>query len=58
MARLEELRPNALVQGIIPGTAVTVVSVQNFGPDVFEVTYKTPEGNLGQQLLTAMPRLA
>ena len=51
MARLEELRPNALVRGILPGTEVTVVSVQQFGSDVFEVTYKTPEGNLGQQLL-------
>jgi superfamily II DNA or RNA helicase len=51
MASLESLKPNATVRGVLPGTTVTVVSVQWFGSDALELTYKDPEGRVGQMLL-------
>src|SRR6202795_4874822 len=51
MATLEELRPNASIRGIIPDCLVTVVSVQWFGSEALELTYKDPSGQLGNQLL-------
>jgi hypothetical protein len=38
--KLEDLRPNAAVRGIIPDALVTVVSVQWFGSEAIELTYK------------------
>jgi hypothetical protein len=46
MAKLEGLRPNAAVRGILPDGLVTVVSVQWFGSDARELTYKTPAGKV------------
>ncbi len=51
MSRLEELRPNASVQGILPNGLVTVVSVQWHGSAALEITYKTPEGKVANELL-------
>src|SRR5690606_30591629 len=48
---LEDLRPNAVVRGILPDTAVTVVAVQWFGSQAVELTYKDAEGRPGSQLL-------
>ena len=42
MTRLEDLQPNAAVRGILPDSLVTVVSVQWFGSEALELTYKTP----------------
>jgi len=50
-AKLEDLKPNTLVQGILPDGPVTVVSVQWFGSDVAELTYKDQAGRLGNVLL-------
>jgi len=49
--KLEEIHPHASVRGIVPDTTVTVVSVQWFGSDVLELTYKDPAGRVGQELL-------
>ncbi|MDR7415283.1 MAG: hypothetical protein QN193_01165 [Armatimonadota bacterium] len=49
--RLEDLRPQATVRGVLPGTAVTVVNVQWFGTDALELTYKDPAGRVGNVLL-------
>ncbi|MFN3630398.1 MAG: DEAD/DEAH box helicase, partial [Casimicrobiaceae bacterium] len=49
--KLEDLRPNAVLRGILPDTLVTVVQVQWCGSDAVELTYKTPEGKLAHQLL-------
>ena len=49
--RLEDLQPNAAVRGIIPDCLVTVVSVQWFGSEALELTYKTPEGRVANELL-------
>jgi SNF2 family DNA or RNA helicase len=51
MARLEELTHGATVRGILPDGAVTVVHVQWFGSAALELTYKTPDGKVANQLL-------
>src|SRR5512136_2179205 len=51
MAKLEELQPNASVRGILPDTAVSVVTVQWFGSEALELTYKDPAGRVANQLL-------
>jgi superfamily II DNA or RNA helicase len=51
MSTLEELRPNAAVRGILPDALVTVVSVQWFGSQALEITYKDPSGRVANQLL-------
>ena len=49
--RLEELQPNAAVSGILPDQLVTVVSVQWFGTQALELTYKGPTGRVANELL-------
>ncbi len=51
MLRLEDLRLQAVVKGIVPHTAVTILSVQWFGSQAVEVTYKDPTGRVGNALL-------
>ena len=51
MSRLEELRPNASVQGILPNGLVTVVNTQWFGSEALELTYKDATGKVGNELL-------
>src|SRR5512140_2480707 len=51
MSKLEDLKPNASVRGILPDSLVTVVSVQWYGSEALELTYKTPTGTVANQLL-------
>jgi SNF2 family DNA or RNA helicase len=51
MSTLEELKPNAAVRGILPDALATVVSVQWFGSEALELTYKTPAGKVANELL-------
>lgn len=51
MARLEDLTPNAAIRGILPDAVVTVVSLQWFGSDAVELTYKSPTGRVANELL-------
>jgi superfamily II DNA or RNA helicase len=51
MARLDQLTPGTSLKGILPDCFVTVVSVQWFGSEALELTYKDPAGKLGNQLL-------
>ena len=51
MSKLENLTPNAAVRGILPGSLVTVVTVQWFGSEALELTYKSPEGKVANELL-------
>ena len=44
MAALEDLKPNASIRGVLPTSAATVVSVQWFGSEAIELTYKDPGG--------------
>ena len=51
MSTLEDLRPNASVQGVLPNCLVTVVSTQWFGSEALELTYKDPGGKVANELL-------
>src|SRR5688572_334264 len=51
MLKLEQLTPNASIRGIVPDALVSVVSVQWFGSDALELTYKEPNGRVGNTLL-------
>ena len=51
MAKLEDLKPNTTIRGVLTDTMVTVVSVQWFGSDVLELTYKDPSGHVHNELL-------
>ena len=49
--RLEELQPRCAVRGVLPDGVVTVVSVQWFGSEAVELTYKTASGSVTNELL-------
>src|ERR1700719_179315 len=51
MSKLEDLRPYASVHGILPNSLVSVVSVQWFGDEALELTYKDPAGTVANELL-------
>ena len=49
--KLEDLQTNAAVRGVLPEGLATVVGVQWFGSEALELTYKSPGGKVGNQLL-------
>ena len=49
--RLEDLQTHAAVRGVLPDALVTVVSVQWFGSEALELTYKTAAGAVANELL-------
>jgi superfamily II DNA or RNA helicase len=51
MNKLEDLRPNATVKGILQDRLVTVVNAQWYGSTAVELTYKTPDGKVANELL-------
>jgi superfamily II DNA or RNA helicase len=51
VARLEEIKTNSSVRGVLPNAIVTVVSVQWFGNGAIELTYKDPTGKVSNELL-------
>ncbi len=51
MSKLEKIQINASVQGILPNSLVSVVSVQWFGSEALELTYKDPAGKVANELL-------
>lgn len=51
MSKLEDLRPNAAVRGILSDCLVTVINVHWFGSEALDLTYKTPEGKPANELL-------
>ena len=50
MSRLEDLQPNTAMRGILPDALVTVVSVQWFGSEALELTYKNAAGKVANEL--------
>ena len=48
---LEELKPGLRIEGLIPAEVITVIYAQWHGADALELTYKTPAGALGQQVV-------
>jgi superfamily II DNA or RNA helicase len=51
MSRLEDLLPNASFRGVLPDASVSVVSAKWFGSSAVELTYKAPDGKVGNVLL-------
>ena len=51
MARLEDLKQDAIVKGILPDKQVTVVDARQIGSAAVELTYKDEGGNLGNELI-------
>ncbi|MGA2373491.1 MAG: hypothetical protein ABSG11_22775, partial [Candidatus Korobacteraceae bacterium] len=51
MNKLEDLRPNATVKGILRDCFVTVVNIQWYGSTAVELTYKSPDGKVANELL-------
>lgn len=51
MVKLEEIRKDALIEGIEPGIAVTVRFVEPLGPDAINVIYRRPNGDSGERML-------
>ena len=49
--KLEDLTTNAVVEGILADSLITVVSVQWYGDAAVELTYKTPTGEVANELL-------
>jgi SNF2 family DNA or RNA helicase len=49
--KLEQIQTHAALRGIIPDTLVSVVSVQWFGSEALELTYKTAAGKVANELL-------
>jgi hypothetical protein len=42
VTRLDDLRLSAAARAILPGQLITVVSIQSYGSDTLELTYKAP----------------
>ncbi len=51
MLKLEQLQPNAAIRGVVPDALVTVVTVQWFGSEALELTYKMPTGKVANELI-------
>ncbi len=51
MIRLEDLKPNAAIRGLLPDGLVTVVNIQWYGSEALELTYKTPGGRVANELV-------
>jgi superfamily II DNA or RNA helicase len=51
MARLEDLKPDVQVKGILPEETVAVIDVKWHGTTAVELTYKTPTGAVANELL-------
>jgi SNF2 family DNA or RNA helicase len=49
--RLEDLKPNTILRGVLPNGFATVVSVQWFGSEALELTYKDAAGRVANELL-------
>jgi len=49
--KLEQLTPNAAIRGILPDALAIVVSVQWFGTEALELTYKNSAGKVANILL-------
>jgi len=51
ITKLETLTPGTTVRGLLPDASVTVVAAQWFGDNALELTYRTAEGKVAQELL-------
>lgn len=50
-ASLEDLRPGTSVGGVVPGKEVTAVALGWHGTTAVTLTYRDPDGHVGERLL-------
>ncbi len=51
MAKLEDIKRDSRLRGLVPGGEIVVVDVAWHGADVVELTYKDPTGRVGNELV-------
>ena len=51
MTKLEDLKRDAVIKGIIPTGSVTIIDIKWHGSDVIELTYKDESGKLANELI-------
>ncbi len=51
MAKLEELIVGSMVSGLVNNESVQIIAVKWYGSSVLELTYKTSQGLLANQLV-------
>jgi superfamily II DNA or RNA helicase len=51
MSKLEDLQPNTAIRGILPDSAVTVVTVQWHGSDALTLVYRDASGRVADEVL-------
>lgn len=51
MAKLEDLKKGASVQGVLPNVLVTVVDARWHGSNVIDLTYRDTGGTLDSELI-------
>jgi len=51
VAKLEEIKRDSRLRGLVPGGEVVIVDVVWHGADVVELTYKDPAGRVGNELV-------
>ena len=49
--RLEELKKDAVIRGVLPGQKVTVVDAKWYGDSAVELFYRADDGGTGSELL-------
>lgn len=49
--KLEDLKPNASVRGLLPNADVTVVSIEWYGSEALSLVYRTQEGKVNEVIL-------
>lgn len=49
--KLEQILPSTVVRGVLPDALIQVVSVQWFGSEALELTYKTADGKVANELI-------
>lgn len=52
---LEVLKNNAVIRSLLPDNLVTVVSVRWVGSKALELSYKPPDGKVGNELTAHAP---
>jgi hypothetical protein len=50
-ARLGEIAPGSVVAGVVPGRNVTAVALAWHGTSTVTLTYREPDGRVGERLL-------
>ncbi len=49
--KLEDIKKDLVLSGIVPGQSVTIVNVDSIGDDAISVFYKDSRGKLGERML-------